>query len=271
MTLRTLSISAWAVVVVALVFSACNRVPYTNRRNLVLIDWDSELQLGADAYKEIVGQEKTITQGTNARVMARVGEQLRRKTPSQFRSLDWEFRLLDSDAVNAFALPGGKVAVYKGIIPILSNEGGMAAVVGHEIGHAVARHGAERISGTMLLQLGLAAADVGLSNNEMHDQLMGLLGLGATVGAVLPFSRANELEADYLGGIFMAKAGYDPAESAQVWRRMTKAYGDNPVAFLSTHPSNAKRIERLEEEMGTFRTYYKRAKGKKGKGSTLER
>ncbi len=271
MTVRSLLISIWAAVVVALVFAACNRVPYTNRRNVILIDWGSELQLGADAYKEIVGKEKTVSSGKNARVVARVGEQLRRTTPRQFRSLDWEFRLLDSEEVNAFALPGGKVAVYEGMVPILDNEGGMAAVVGHEIGHAVARHGAERISGMMVLQLGLAAADIGLSNTEVHDQLMGLLGLGATVGAVLPFSRANELEADYLGGIFMARAGYDPAESAQVWRRMTAKYGDNPLAFLSTHPSNAKRIQRLEEEMPTFARYYKRAKKKKGTGSELDK
>jgi len=271
MSPRSLAVCIWSAVVVALVVSACNRVPYTNRRNLVLIGWNSELQLGADAYEEIVRQEKTVTSGKNARVLARVGEQLRRRTPSQFRSLDWEFRLLESDAVNAFALPGGKVAVYEGILPVLANEGGMSAVVGHEIGHAVARHGAERISGTMLLQLGLSIADIGLSNSEMHDQLMGLLGLGATVGAVLPFSRANELEADYLGAVFMAKAGYDPKESARVWRRMNKKYGDNPLEFLSTHPSNSKRIARLEEEMGTFRKYYKRARTKRGTGSALER
>jgi predicted Zn-dependent protease len=271
MSVRTLSTSVWAVVVVALVFAACNRVPYTGRRTLVLIGWEAELQLGADAYKEIIGKEKTVTQGKNYRIMARVGEQLRRTTPSSFRRLDWEFRLLESDSVNAFALPGGKVAVYQGILPVLANEGGMAAVVGHEIGHAVARHGAERISGTMLLQLGLSIADVGLSNNEMHDQLMSLLGLGAMVGIILPFSRANELEADYLGGIFMAKAGYDPTESSQVWRRMTKRYGDNPMPFTSTHPSNAKRISRLEDEMPTFRRYYKRAKKKRGTGSKLEK
>jgi predicted Zn-dependent protease len=270
MSLRSFAVSVWAVVVVAMLFAACNRVPYTNRRNVILIDWSSELKLGADAYKEIVGKEKTVTRGKNARIMARVGEQLRRTTPANFRSLDWEFRLLNSDAVNAFALPGGKVAVYEGIVPILHNEGGMAAVVGHEIGHAVGRHGAERISGTMLLQLGLSIADVGLSNSEMHDQLLSLLGLGATVGAVLPFSRANELESDYLGGIFMARAGYDPKESAQVWRRMTKTYGDNPMEFLSTHPSNAKRIARLEEEMPTFRKHYKRARTKRGVGSVLE-
>ncbi len=271
MSARTLAISVWAAVVVALVFAACNRVPYTNRRNVILIDWSSELQLGADAYKEIVGKEKTVASGKNARIVARVGEQLRRTTPRQFRGLDWEFRLLESGDVNAFALPGGKVAVYNGIVPILDNEGGMAAVVGHEIGHAVARHGAERVSGMMILQLGLSVADVGLSNSEIHDQLMGLLGLGATVGAILPFSRANELEADYLGGIFMARAGYDPEESANVWRRMSAKYGDNPFAFLSTHPSNAKRIQRLEEEMPTFKKHHRRAKKKRGTGSELEK
>lgn len=246
--------------------AACLKVPYTGRRQFVILDFDQELQLGADAYKEIVAAQKTVSQGTRAEAVGAIGKQLSRVTPSPFRGLRWEFRLFDSKEVNAFCLPGGKVGVYDGIIPVVANEGGLAAVVGHEIGHAVARHGAERISGGMLLQLGMAAADVGLSNSELHDQLLGLMGVGATLGVVLPFSRANELEADYLGAIFMAKAGYDPKESVALWERMTAAGGGNELSFFSTHPSNNKRIERLNEDMAYFQRIYKKAKSKRGAG-----
>jgi predicted Zn-dependent protease len=253
----------------ALLLAACLKVPYTGRRHLILIPWDTELQLGADAYTELLKSEKVVGQGDESELVGAVGKRLSRITPKQFRSMAWEFKLLSSKDVNAFCLPGGKVAVYTGILPVMKTEAGLAAVVGHEIGHAVARHGAERITGGMLLQLGLGVADVSLSNSEVHDELMGLLGLGAAVGVVLPFSRANELEADYLGGVFMAKAGYDPHEAVEVWKRMTSMHGDNPLPLLSTHPSNNKRIERLEEEMKTFSKYYGKAKKKLGKGKEI--
>ena len=254
---------------VALLLTACATVPYTNRKQLVLLDFPSEVQLGADAYTQILADETVVPKGANAQAVRTVGKRLSRRTPSRYRSLDWEFKLLKSDTMNAFALPGGKVAVYNGIIPIMASEAGMAAVVGHEIGHAVARHGAERITGSMFLQLGLSAADISLGNSQYREGIMQALGLGATIGIVLPFSRANELEADYLGGVFMAKAGYDPRHSVKVWENMTKLNGDNPLPLLSTHPSNAKRIQRLSDEMANFQKFYKKAKKKYGKGADL--
>ncbi len=260
----------WIAGLVLLVgLAACAKVPYTGRQALVLLPFDSEVQLGADAYKQILSSETVVAEGSQAKAVRSVGKRIARRTPRMYRGLDWEFKLLKSEDVNAFALPGGKVAVYEGILPILSNEGGLAAVMGHEVGHAVARHGAERISGTMLLELGLSVADVSLGSSEYHDQLMALMGLGAVVGVVLPFSRANELEADYLGGIFMAKAGYDPRESVAVWERMSDKFGDRGAAIFSTHPTNRKRIERLQEEMPTFQKYYDRAKTKRGRGEKL--
>ena len=253
----------------SLALAACATVPYTNRKSLVLLPFNSEIQLGADAYAEILAEETVVTQGRQAETVTTVGKRIQRRTPRNFRSLEWEFKLVDSETVNAFCLPGGKVAVYSGILPAMKNEAGLAAVLGHEAGHAVARHGAERISGTMLLQLGLAVADVSLSNTEVHDDIMGLLGLGATIGVVLPFSRANELESDYLGGIFMAKAGYDPRGSYEVWERMTEMYGSSEIAIFSTHPANSKRIERLKEEMPTFQKHYKKSRSKYGRGSEL--
>jgi metalloendopeptidase OMA1, mitochondrial len=258
-----------AVLLGSLAIGACATVPYTNRKSLVLLPFTSEIQLGADAYAEILAEETVVTKGKQADTVTRVGKRIQARTPRNFRSLRWEFKLVDSESVNAFCLPGGKVAVYSGILPAMKDEAGLAAVLGHEAGHAVARHGAERISGTMLLQLGLAVADVSLSNTEVHDDIMGLLGLGATIGVVLPFSRANELESDYLGGIFMARAGYDPRGSYEVWERMTEMYGSSDVAIFSTHPSNSKRIERLKEEMPTFQKYYKKSKKKYGRGADL--
>jgi metalloendopeptidase OMA1, mitochondrial len=253
-----------------MLLAGCQKVPYTGRDHAILVPWETELQLGADAYLEVLKDETIVKTGRGAETVERVGKRVSRRTPARWRSLDWEYKLLKSDSVNAFCLPGGKIAVYKGILPAMGNEAGMAAVLGHEAAHAVAQHGAERISGTMMLQLGLGAASIALggagADAALHDELMSLLGLGATVGVVLPFSRANELESDYIGGLLMAKAGYDPNESVGVWTRMTEQYGDNPVAFLSTHPSNSKRIERLTEEMPAFRKLYKAAKSKHGKG-----
>ncbi len=255
--------------VLALGFSACMKVPYTGRKQAVLLSFDQETQLGTDAYAEILKEETVVTSGTLAGQVNTIARAVSRRTPRPYRDLPWEFKLLASESVNAFALPGGKVAVYTGIVPVLANEAGMASVLGHEVGHVVARHSAERMTGTLLLQLGLAAADIGLSNTELHDELMAMLGLGVTVGVVLPFSRANELESDYLGGIFMAKAGLDPKESWAVWERMTELGGDNPLPLLSTHPSNSKRIQRLKEELPTFEKYYKASKNQQGRGATL--
>lgn len=161
----------------------------------------------------MLASERPIAKSAQKSQVVVTGQRVARTTPAAWRNLDWEFALLESESVNAFALPGGKVAVYEGILPIMANEAGLASVLGHEVGHVIARHGAERIGGTMMLQLGLAAADIGLSNTAVHQELMGMLGLGATIGVVLPFSRANELEADLIGGVLMARAGYDPRES----------------------------------------------------------
>lgn len=256
--------------VAALGFSACQKVPYTGRQQVVAMSLESEASLGAEAFTEILAAETVISTGDLYSQVAQVATGVSRRAPAPFNKLPWEFRLINSESVNAFALPGGKVGVYTGILPVLKNEAGLGAVLGHEVGHVVARHSAERITGMMALQTALTAADIGLSSTDMHDELMGLLGLGATIGVVLPFSRANELESDYLGGIFMAKDGLDPRESWAVWERMSALGGDSPIAIFSTHPSNSKRIERLKEELPTFEKYYKAAKTKKGRGKDLK-
>jgi len=255
--------------VLALGFSACQKVPYTGRQQVISMSLDAEASLGAEAFTEILAAETVIPSGDLYGQVSTSAAGVAAQAPQPFRDLPWEFKLINSESVNAFALPGGKVGVYTGILPVLSNEAGLASVLGHEVGHVVARHSAERITGMLALQTALTAADIGLSTTALHDELMGLLGLGAQVGVVLPFSRANELESDYLGGIFMAKAGNDPSESWAVWERMSALGGGSPIALFSTHPSNSKRIERLKEELPTFEKHYKASKEKKGRGNDL--
>src|SRR5947208_9704932 len=161
---------------------------------------------------------------------------------------------------NAFALPGGKIAVYTGIFPIAKNEAGLAAILGHEVTHALARHGAERMSQGLLAQIGLEAASVALgsgSNPAVGQATMAALGLGVNVGVLLPFSRAHESEADHIGLLLAAQAGYDPAEAIHVWERMERLSKGQPPEFLSTHPGHGTRIKQLQEWMLEAMSYYR--------------
>ncbi|MEC4687998.1 MAG: M48 family metallopeptidase, partial [Nitrospirota bacterium] len=166
----------------------------------------------------------------------------------------------DDKTLNAFALPGGKIAVYTGIFPMARNEAGLAAIMGHEVTHALARHGAERVSQGLLAQLGLQVASVSLATRgaspETQRTIMAALGLGANVGILLPFSRAHESEADYVGLLLSAQAGYDPREAVRVWERMERASQRHPPEFLSTHPSHGTRIKQLLGWMTEALLYY---------------
>ncbi|RME73589.1 MAG: M48 family peptidase, partial [Planctomycetota bacterium] len=180
---------------------------------------------------------------------------------------DWEFRVIDApDTVNAFCLPGGKVAFYTGILPICQNEAGVAVVMGHEVAHALARHGAERISQSLVLNLGIAAISAAASKDpETREEIAAALGVGTALTIALPFSRKQESEADYIGLMLMAKAGYDPREAPKFWKRMEAASnGEQPPEFLSTHPSHERRIEDLEDAMPEAMEYYHEATGKGG-------
>lgn len=173
---------------------------------------------------------------------------------------EWEFNLIEDKQVNAFCLPGGKVAVYTGILPITRDDAGLAAVLGHEVSHAIARHGGERVSQGLLVQVGLAATQVALLRNDpvMVQQVTALLGAGATVGLILPWSRTQESEADHLGLIFMAKAGYDPHAARDLWVRMAEAAkrSGRPPEFLSTHPAEETRIRQIEGWLPEAMQYY---------------
>lgn len=178
------------------------------------------------------------------------------------QKFQWEVQVIKDDkTANAFALPGGKIAVYTGIFTIAKNEAGLAAILGHEVTHALARHGGERMSQGVLTQLGLTAVDIALStqtgNPAVRQSAMAALGVGANVGILLPFSRKHESEADYIGLLLAAQAGYDPQEAVHVWERMEQASKDQPSEFLSTHPSHGTRIKQLQEWMPEAMAVYK--------------
>lgn len=255
---------------VALLAAACQTVPYTGRKQAVVIPQSQLETMGSEAFSELLAEQPPLASGPTVSQVRSVGDEIVRQTPPDYASQDWQIEVIDSEEANAFALPGGKIGIYTGILPILENEAGLASVTGHEVGHVVAQHSGERVSRAMIVQLGLSVADIGLSNSAVHDELMSLLGLGSVVGIELPYSRANESEADELGGILMAKAGYDPRESWAVWERMSaNRNGGQPLAVLSTHPSDTARISNLKSLLPTFERYYDEASVKHGRGDAL--
>ncbi|MFO0577790.1 MAG: M48 family metallopeptidase [Polyangia bacterium] len=239
--------------------SSCATVPITGRKQLLLLPASEEQKMGLSSYEEILKKEKLSTDVAQIAMLQKVGERIAAATGEQ---LAWEFKLIDNPTtVNAFCLPGGKVAVYTGILPLTQDEAGLAAVLGHEIAHAIARHGGERVSQQMVAKLGLAAVSTGMANKDPKtvETVTALLGAGATVGVLLPFSRSQESEADHLGLIYMAKAGYDPNQAIAFWGRMAeKSGGGKTPEWLSTHPSDAKRIEQLKKELPEAMQYYKK-------------
>jgi predicted Zn-dependent protease len=248
--------------------AACSTVPGTDRKQLSLVPLSTEMSLGEQAYGESIGTTKTITTGPQAQMVQRVGERIaaaaERLYPEPSKTFDWEIVLLDDPKmVNAWCLPGGKMAVYTGLLPITGDENSLAVVVGHEVAHAVARHGGERMSQGLVLELGLTAASMSMDDMdpESRDQLLSALTGGAEVGIILPFSRSHESEADELGLMLAADAGYDPRAAIGLWQRMAAASkGAGPPEFLSTHPSDATRIEKLQALMPEAIPLYDAAK-----------
>ncbi|HHC72808.1 MAG TPA: M48 family peptidase [Thiotrichales bacterium] len=230
----------------------CATVPDTGRSQLILIDPKTEMRMGLTAFEEI--KESTpISQDREARALVeRVGRRIAAVAP--LPGARWEFVLFDEpDTLNAFCLPGGKVGVYTGLLQITRDETGLATVIGHEVAHAVARHGAERISEGMLFELGAAALSVATrkEDSKTRQQILAAYGIGGTLGLMLPHSRRQELEADRLGLLYMARAGYDPRAAIDFWKRFRawneKEGGETPPEFLSTHPLDETRIHALQE------------------------
>lgn len=256
-----MKIGVWNVVVVGLIavsvsFVACVTTPDTHRKQLNFIP-DSQMNaLGLQAYQETLSKEKTLN-GPLADRIIRVGKRIAEASGAQF---NWEFQVIDNkDVVNAFCLPGGKIAVYTGIIPVAANDAGLAAVLGHEVAHAVLKHGAERMSQGLVLNLGVEAAAISLQNSKQRDLILGALGVGAQFGVMLPYSRAHESEADKVGLKYMAKAGYQPKEAVALWERMGKVSGSRPPEILSTHPDPARRAKDLEREIPIVDSLYQQS------------
>ena len=249
--------------------SACVSIPGTDHSGLVLVSRGQEIQMGEQSYRELLSKERLSSDARLNGILARVGKRIAAVTP--VTDIQWEFKLIESKEMNAFCLPGGKVAFYTGILPVLQNEAAMAVVMGHEVAHAVARHGAQRISQGMLTQFGLVAFDqMVASNSEHRDVFMAAAGMGASVGVILPFSRSHESEADRLGIIYAADAGYDPAEAVAFWKRFSKATGSGkPPAFLSTHPADEARIQALSQLQPQAQAAYAKAAQKSGLGERL--
>jgi len=242
--------------------AGCETNPYTGRSQLLMTSVDQEMQMGAQAYGQVKNDPK-MHQSQDSReiepvrrVAAHIIEAAKRsKYAEMANQFQWEVTVIKDDkTMNAFALPGGKIAVYTGIFPVAKTEAGLAAVLGHEVTHALARHGAERMSQGQLTNaalqvLGTAAGAAG-GNAMLGQAAMAALGAGAQVGVLLPFSRKHESEADYIGILLAADAGYDPRESVHLWERMEQlSGGKGPAEFLSTHPGHETRIEQLKKWM----------------------
>ena len=246
----------------ALLFTGCETVTETGRSQLNLVSPDEEMKLGVSAFQE-TKQKTPISRDAQASAMVqRAGQRI--AAVANLPNAQWEFVLFDSPEANAWCLPGGKVGVYTGILPITKDEAGLATVIGHEVAHATAHHGAERMSQQMVAQLGANAAGALVSGKSQATQaLVGqAYGVASQVGVLLPYSRKQEAEADYIGLLYMARAGYDPAAAVAFWERFAEYNrqhgGSQGFAFLRTHPLDEQRIQELKAQLPKARAEYKK-------------
>ncbi len=252
---------AQSVLIVGLLMvEACGTVPLTGRSQLNLMPEASMVEMGLTSYDQFIGSNKLSTNQEQVDMINRVGARIsiavekyliENGFESYIENFEWEFNLVDDDVPNAWCMPGGKVVFYTGILPYTQNDAGVAVVMGHEIAHAVARHGNERMSQSMLLEMGGVALSEAIKEKPEETQSIfaTAYGVGTQLGVVLPFSRRHEYEADEMGLIFMAMAGYDPRDAVAFWRRMAGSNQSTMPEFISTHPVDANRISVLEKLM----------------------
>jgi len=219
--------------------AACQAAPVTGRNQLIVMPESQDAQLGLDAYQQILSESEISNDSELNRRVSEVGRRIAAASPQP--DWDWQFTVIENDEPNAFALPGGKVGVNTGLFKVAKNDDQLAAVMGHEVAHAIARHGAERMSQQVLMQAGLAG--LGIATDATTA---GLAAQAATLVVILPYSRTQEAEADHIGLIYMAEAGYDPRQAVELWKNF-EAYGSGGTPeFLSTHPAPGSRIANLE-------------------------
>jgi predicted Zn-dependent protease len=243
-------------VLLALVAIGCVSAPYTGRSQLILVSADQENQLGAQAFQQVLSKSRLVSRPAVQGPVEVVGQRLARVAAHP--DYQWRFAVIDDPKQrNAFCLPGGRVAVYTGILPIAQTTTGLAVVLGHEIAHAIARHGAERMSQGLAAQAGGTLLGGLLGGGPGANAILAAYGLGAQVGVLLPFSRTQESEADHIGLLLMARAGYDPRGARAFWQRMERAgSGGGPPAYLSTHPSHGTREQQIDEWLPEALRYY---------------
>ncbi len=266
-------ITACLCLFILLLVTACASVPITGRQQLQLVPTGTLLSMSNQQYSEFLDQHELSDDEEQVQMVKDVGNKIAAAVEQylveegleeEIENYDWEFHLVEDEAVNAFAMPGGKVVIFTGIMPVAENENGLAVIMGHEIAHVVANHGNERMSQGLLTQFGGIALATALRDYPATTQslFMAAYGAGAQIGVLLPYSRLHESEADHLGLIFMAIAGYDPREAPRFWERMSaKKQNAAPPEFLSTHPADQRRIENLEELLPEAMEYYRKGAG----------
>lgn len=258
-----------ALFLTVILLAACSSVPLTGRKQLLLVSDSEVLALSDTSYQSFMKTAvKSSQTAENARLL-RVGKKItsaveaylsQKGQSAQIDGYSWSFSLVKDASVNAFCMPGGKIVVYEGILPVTLDDAGLAVVLGHEIAHAVAKHSNERMSQQLLTNYGATTLSALMSKKSATAQTIAstVFGLGAEYGVTLPFSRKQEYEADNLGLIFMAMAGYDPSQAISFWERMSALGKTSMPDFLSTHPSDAKRIANLKNLQTEAKTYYKK-------------
>lgn len=267
---------AQRVIPLVLIFAVgCASVPHTGRRQFNMIPDDKVNSLGAQAFNEVLAKEPEFTDKRINEIVRRVADRVSRAAEEIDKPrFKWEVRLIDSDVPNAVCLPSGKILVFKGILAYAKNEAGLAAIIAHEVAHAVARHASERLSQQLALR-GIASVGGELLKNQdgtlnqTSRLILGAFGLGGTLGVLLPYSRTHEFEADRIGQIYMARAGYDPAESVRLWDRMAQIKKPPIPVWLSTHPADEERLAELRRYLREAQEHYAKAPVKYGVGVPL--
>ncbi|MDH5379267.1 MAG: M48 family metallopeptidase [Cyclobacteriaceae bacterium] len=254
-------------ILLSIMLSNCATVPVTGRRQLSLVSNSEIIPMAATQYDSIVKTGPLSKNTTQTAMVRKVGKDIQAAVieymaqngaSEQLEGFNWEFNLIDQDIANAWCMPGGKVAFYTGIMPICVDEQGIAVVMGHEVAHAIANHGRERMSNGLLAQFGLSTVSAAMGENANLTKQIFLqsMGMGTQLG-MLKFSRQHESEADKIGLIFMAMAGYDPNEAVEFWQRMSALGGQAPPEFLSTHPSHDTRIDDIKAAIPEAMKFYK--------------
>ncbi len=252
-------------------FIGCAQVPITQRESLRLVPESELMSMSFKEYQEVLGKSKLSTDPNKVQMVRKVGNRIAKAAEAflvdldrgnQVRNYQWEFNLIEDDkVVNAWVMPGGKAAVYNGIHPITKDESGLAVVLGHEVAHAIAEHGNERMSQALLANMGTMALSAALAQKprQTRELFLAVFGVGANVGLILPYSRLHEKEADRIGLTLMARAGYDPRVAVPFWKRMNQKEATTSLEFLSTHPAPSTRIANIESYIPEAMPYYQKS------------